>query len=162
MIVVDIPFEHPKIRETKLTIYKNLLFMTRFTGRGLWYLFLGTMIVASLWDLNISPFLGFILGGYVVILGFASIFMGVSKSMKLERVRSAMLKRGNAFDLCPPQGLSPGAFNDMSNSMSGIRFTDEEIHYIFDALSFTVRADDVVSKEEFCEWARPGTKMTVL
>lgn len=162
MLIVDFPVPHPKVQDFKLHIYKFFLFMTRFTGRGIWYLFLGTMIVASLWDLNISPFLGFILGGYVVLLGAVSIFYGFSKSMKLERVRSAMLKRGNAFDLCPPQGLSPGAFNDMSNSMSGIRFTDEEIHYIFDALSFTVRADDVVSKEEFCEWARPGTKMTVL
>jgi hypothetical protein len=162
MLIIDFPVPNAKITEFKLMIYKFFLFMTRFTGRGIWYLFLGTMIVASLWDLSIQPFLGFILGGYVVILGFASIFMGVSKSMKLERVRSAMLKRGNAFELCPPQGLSPGGFNDMSNSTSGIRFTDEELHYIFDALSFTVRADDVVSKEEFAEWVRPGSKMLVL
>lgn len=162
MLIIDFPVPNAKITEFKLMIYKFFLFMTRFTGRGVWYLFLGTMIVASLWDLSIQPFLGFILGGYVVILGFASIFMGVSKSMKLERVRSAMLKRGNAFELCPPQGLSPGGFNDMSNSTSGIRFTDEELHYIFDALSFTVRADDVVSKEEFAEWVRPGSKMLVL
>lgn len=162
MLIIDFPVPNAKITEFKLMIYKFFLFMTRFTGRGVWYLFLGTMIVATLWDLSIQPFLGFILGGYVVILGFASIFMGVSKSMKLERVRSAMLKRGNAFELCPPQGLSPGGFNDMSNSTSGIRFTDEELHYIFDALSFTVRADDVVSKEEFAEWVRPGSKMLVL
>jgi len=120
------------------------------------------MIVASLWDLSISPFLGFILGGYVVLLGCLSIFNGVSKSMKLERVRAALIKRGNAFDSCPPQGLNPGAFNDMSSAMSGIKFTDEELHYIFDALSFTVRADDIISKEEFCEWVRPNTKMLVL
>jgi len=162
MLIIDFPVPHPKASEYKLTIYKYFLFMTRFTGRGIWYLFLGTMIVASLWDLAISPFLGFILGGYVVLLGCASIFYGVSKSMKLERVRSAMLKRGNAFELCPPNGLSPGGFNDMSNSTSGIRFSDEELHYIFDGLSFTVRADDVVSKEEFCEWVRPGAKMLVL
>lgn len=166
MLVIDFPVPHqdahPKIQLAKLKIYDYFLFMTRFTGRGIWYLFLGTMIVASLWDLSISPFLGFILGGYVVFLGFASIFQGVTKSMKLEKVRGAMLKRGNAFDLCPAQGLSPGAFNDMSNSTAGIRFTDEELHYIFDALSFTVRSDDVISKEEFCEWVRPGTKMLIL
>lgn len=162
MLIIDFPIPHPKASSYKLVIYNYFLFMTRFTGRGIWYLFLGTMIFASLWDLSINPFLGFILGGYVVLLGIGSIFYGISKSMKLEKVRSALLKRGNADSFCPSQGLSPGQFNEMSNSMSGIKFTDEETHYIFDAMSFTVRADDVISKEEFAEWVRPGSKMMVL
>lgn len=162
MLIIDFPVPHPKVYEWKLSVYKYFLFMTRFTGRGVWYLFLGTMIVASLWDLSINPFLGFILGGYVVLLGVASIGYGFSKSMRLEKVRSAFLARGNALDLCPPQGFTYDTFNDSAQQVSGIRFSPEELHYIFDAFSFTVRADDVCSKEEFCEWCRPGTKMLVL
>jgi len=166
MLIIDFPVpSNPKVQSYKLTIYKYFLFMTRFTGRGIWYLFLGTMIFASLWDLAICPFLGFILGGFVTLLGIGSIGYGITKSMKLEKVRAAILKRAGAspaYDMCPPQGFSPGAFNDMANSTIGIRFTDEELHYIFDALSFTVRADDIISKEEFAEWVRPGSKMLVL
>lgn len=164
MLVIDFPVNHPKVREYKLTIYKYLLFMTRFTGRGFWYLFLGTMVFASLWDLNISPFLGFILGGYIVVLGIASIYFGVTKSLKLENLRKAITKRGEQeYDkLCPKSGLSSIQFNEMSNHVNGMKFTDDELHYIFDALSFTVRADDKVSYEEFREWVRAGTKMTML
>merc|ERR550514_820694 len=96
MLIIDFPVPHQKVREYKLTIYKYLLFMTRFTGRGFWYLFLGTMVFASLLDLNISPFLGFILGGYIVLLGIVSIYAGVSKSIKLENLRKAIMKRGEA------------------------------------------------------------------
>jgi hypothetical protein len=162
MLIIDFPVPHPKVQEFKLKIYDFFLFMTRFTGRGIWYLFLGTMIVASLWDLSLQPFLGFILGGYVVLLGFASIFYGVSKSMKLEKVRAALLKKGNALEIFPPTGLNAQGFNDLAQQNTGVRFTDEEIHYIFDAMSFTVRADDIISKEEYAEWVRPGTKMMIL
>merc|ERR1719379_3397967 len=164
MLTIDFPVPHPKVREYKLTIYKYLLFMTRFTGRGFWYLFLGTMIFASLWDLNISPFLGFFLGGYVVILGGASIFFGVQKSMKLEAVRKSVMQRSNSGggpgDMCPPAGLPPPQFNEMANSLCGKKFDEEELHYIVDALSFTVKSDNVISKDEFTEWTRG--RMTIL
>jgi len=164
MLVIDFPLPHPKVREYKLTIYKYLLFMTRFTGRGFWYLFLGTMVFASLWDLNISPFLGFILGGYIVLLGFASIYAGVTRSVKLENLRKAIMKRGEAeYDkLCPKTGMSSIQFNEMSNHVNGMKFTDDELHYIFDALSFTVRADDKVSYEEFRDWTNKDKSMTML
>lgn len=163
MLVIDFPVpENPKIRETKNTIYKYLLFMTRFTGRGIWYLFLGTMIFASLWDLGLSPFLGFILGGYVVILGGASIFYGVQKSMKLEQVRKAVQQRGSSsgHDMCPPAGLTTSQFNEMANTLKGIKFSEEELEYIVHALSFTIKADQTVSKEEFAEWTKG--RMTLL
>jgi hypothetical protein len=161
MLVIDFPVPHPKVQSTKLTIYKYLLFMTRFTGRGIWYMFLGTMIFASLWDLGICPFLGFILGGYVVILGGVSIFYGVQKSIKLEQVRKAVQQRGSSTEhLCPPGGLAPGQFNEMANSLKGVKFSEEELGYIVNALSFTVKADNLISKDEFIEWTKG--RMTVL
>lgn len=164
MIIIDFPVpEHPKIRETKLTIYKYLLFMTRFTGRGFWYMFIGTMIFASLWDLNISPLLGFILGGYVVILGGVAIYFGINKSIKLEQVRKAVITRndgGGQNNMCPPNGLAPTQFNEMANSLKGMRFSDEELHYIFDALSFTIKSDNMISRDEFDSWTKG--RMTVL
>lgn len=42
----------------KMAVYKYVLFLTRFTGRGCTYLFLASMLVSSLWDNGISPFIG--------------------------------------------------------------------------------------------------------
>lgn len=166
MLVIDAPEVHPRMRDVKLVIYKYLLFMTRFTGRGFWYIFLGVSIFGSLWDENISPFLGFLLGGYVVILGFASVYYGAEKSFKLERVRKAVMARGgnsstNQYEtLCPPQGLTAEDFNELANSMAGIRFSEEELQYVLNAFSFTIKADNLISREEFAEWTKG--RMTVL
>ena len=43
----------------------------------------------------------------------------------------------------------------------GVTFSDEELKYIVAALSFEVRADDVITRDEFDEWAR-GPGMTIL
>merc|ERR1719337_512246 len=52
MVVLDFPIPHPSpmLANVRAHIYKFFLFLTRFTGRGLWYLFLGTMIFATLFD----------------------------------------------------------------------------------------------------------------
>merc|ERR1711976_1132874 len=42
MLVLDTPV--PKTEDVKDLIYKHMLFLTRFTGRGFWYMYLGTMI----------------------------------------------------------------------------------------------------------------------
>merc|ERR1719329_188846 len=62
MLVLDWPFQQETMRPHRQHIYKFLLFMTRFVGRGVWYIFLGTMVFASFWDLDVSPFLGIVMG----------------------------------------------------------------------------------------------------
>merc|ERR1719236_392889 len=46
MVICDLPFSHPNpsINMVRNSIYKYLMFLTRFTGRGVWYCFLGTMV----------------------------------------------------------------------------------------------------------------------
>ncbi len=63
MLVIDFPIEHPVIKNIKMSIFHYALFMCRFVGRGIWYLFLSAMTVGALWDNEVSPFLGFFLGG---------------------------------------------------------------------------------------------------
>lgn len=163
MLVIDWPVYNPAFQQKKLMVYKHLLFMTRFTGRGVWYMFLATMIVGSLWDASLSPFLGFFLGGYTLFLGGASLYYGIQKTIKLDKARQKVKEHASSLDyeVCPEMGLNAGQFNDLTISTSGVRFTDEEMHYVFNALSFTVRSDSVISQEEFAEWLR-GTMPTVL
>ncbi|CAD7931678.1 unnamed protein product [Amoebophrya sp. A25] len=101
MLVIDAPIAQAE--EAKFAVFRYLLFMTRFTGRGVWYLFLATMIWASLFNLGLEPFLGFFLSGYVAVLGALSIFVGVQKSLRLEKMRKAICAQGPAavMELCP-------------------------------------------------------------
>merc|ERR1712054_559199 len=158
MLVLDAPFNHPTVELIKLAIYKYLLFLTRFMGRGCTYIFLGCMICGSLWDNNISPFIGFVLFGALVTVGIASIVYGFKTSRKLESVRKALLNRtGPTTSLCPPGGLRADKFADMAIRVQGIHFTEEELGYIANALSLTVHSDDVISQREFENWLKDPT-----
>lgn len=157
MLVIDWPVQlcpgaKERVEQGKLVIYKYLLFMTRFSGRGVWYLFLGCMSFGSLWDNNISPFLGFFIGGYVVALGGASIYFGVIKSLKLEKVRKAVQGSGRGNMLCPQGGLTGPMFNELAHGISGQTFSEEEQEYVLHAMSFTVKDHPNITQEEFMHW----------
>jgi len=163
MLVVDFPWEHPKVTILKLSVYKYLLFMTRFTGRGLWYVYLAGMIAGSLYDNNLCKPLGFILGGYVAAVGCFSTAQGFWTSIKLERVRKRVNERIHELaTVVPPTGMTKEQFSAMARELVGSdsSFSEEDLNYILNALSSTVRADDVISRQEFADWARGN--MTVL
>ncbi len=79
--------EHPRITEFKMGIYKFCLFLTRFIGRGIAYLFLGSMVCGNLWDYSMG-FLGFIIFGFLTVIGGAAIYKGFQITKKLDMVHS--------------------------------------------------------------------------
>merc|ERR1719160_1674122 len=114
MVVLDLPFgaTSPRANMVRDSIYKYMLFLTRFTGRGLWYCFLGTMIWSALFDLSISWFLGFTLGLYVILLGIVTMVTGIKLSLKLDLVRKQINNRDMEVPDCPDKGFSK---TDMTN-----------------------------------------------
>eukprot|EP00397_Hematodinium_sp_SG-2012_P025575 GEMP01026732.1.p1 GENE.GEMP01026732.1~~GEMP01026732.1.p1 ORF type:complete len:267 (+),score=63.86 GEMP01026732.1:39-803(+) len=165
MLVVDLPVDFTqRLVAAKMTIYKYLLFMTRFTGRGIWYLFLACMIIGSLCDNGLCEWLGVVLGLYVAAVGAASTFQGCMKSIKLERVRGRVNGRINELAaLLPPSGMTKDQFGAMSAELvADSKFTDEDLNYIVNALSCSTRSEEseCISRREFAEWTRGS--MTVL
>jgi hypothetical protein len=160
MVVLDFPIPHPSpmLANVRAHIYKFFLFLTRFTGRGMWYLFLGTMIFATLFDLNISAFFGICLGGYVGILGLVTLIFGVRLSQKLDVVRQELLLGDKQ---CPPNGYSMQGFNDLAIRVAKQEFNDDELTYVFNSLSFNPMNDGVVNPEEYKMWLTPG-KMEIV
>jgi len=159
-IVLDFPVPHPNptLAWVRLNIYKFFLFLTRFTGRGMWYLFLGTLIFAVLFDLKISYFFGICLGGYVGILGLVTLFFGVHLSRRLDQVRLELVMN----DTPPPHGgLSTEMFRTLAQQVGKIDFTEDELTYIFNSLSFTASNDGVITPEEYKQWLLPG-KMEIV
>lgn len=162
MLIIDFPAEFHSLEELKFSVWRYLLFMTRFTGRGVWYLYLSTMIWSALYNLNVDPLLGFVGATFCAVLGVMSIFYGLQKSFKLERARQGIAALGldAANKLCPHRGLSLTEFNDVCKRVCGFSFSGEELEYIAAALSHSIRSDDIISREEF--WAWTGGSMTIM
>lgn len=118
MIILDFPIPHPQGRLMLIrdNIYKFLLLLTRFTGRGLWYLFLSSMVFVALHsETQESSLVGVVLSAYLLILGIASTVKGVMLSRKLNVVRDALASSGRANDFIGggQSGLSKEQFAQM-------------------------------------------------
>lgn len=168
MVVLDFPIPHPHkgLVAVRDNCYKFLLFMTRFMGRGFWYLFLATMVFSSLWDTNINWFLAGVFSAYLVVLGMAALVKGWMLSSKLQSVREAIVSSGRGAEHYISRGqtgLSKEQFKAMVESVTHQPdlFTNDDIDYIINALSFTPYNDGQVSMEECEYWLRQGPMLMV-
>lgn len=181
MLILDSPVHtlpcaglHLLVQEFREAMFKYCLFLTRFTGRGLWYFYLGCLTFATLWEhrLNVkySKWLAVVLGSYIGIVGFVSTVAGMIKSRKLERVRYKLyeLKVAGTMERVykrharqdPAQGMNKMEFNGMANESAGVNFDSDDRNYVFDAIT-TPPHNDALTLEDLDEWCREGG-MTLL
>lgn len=159
MVVLDFPIPHPNryLAQIRYNIYRFALFMTRFTGRGLWYCFLGTLVWMALCDQD-KGFVGNVLGGFLglwpVTLGIVTFVYGLFLSTKLNRVRTEILSRGGASPV-PNNGLTLVQFADFLETHDA-KLKGDEVMYALNGLSFTPENDNVLSAQEFKVWLSPG------
>mmetsp|Transcript_64546 Transcript_64546/g.120137 ORF Transcript_64546/g.120137 Transcript_64546/m.120137 type:complete len:231 (+) Transcript_64546:84-776(+) len=157
MLVLDAPMSNEKLDMVRVRVYKYLLFMTRFTGRGLWYAFLGTEVWVVLWDAEMGwlKWLAIPLGLYPVFLGIGTGLYGLKLSRQLNSVRRAIMDHPPPPQ-CNERGFDKSAFSDLCISANQTRFSDDELDYVINGLSFTPRNDGVVSQEEYYRWISAG------
>jgi hypothetical protein len=169
MIVLDFPIPHPAASLVVIrdNAYKFLLFMTRFTGRGAWYLFLATFVFSvEVHDLGAKVF-GYICSIYLVLLGIAALIKGYLLSSRLEEVRKEIMKMGHGAEhyIARNQtGLSKAQFQAMVEAVlinQANKFTSDDLDYIINALSFTPYNDGQVSMEECEYWLQKGPMLCV-
>lgn len=162
MLVLDSPYNHGRVQEVKYVIHKFCLFLTRFVGRGITYIFLGCMVCANLWDNSVAPFLGIVIFAVLVSVGVCAIYYGIRVTRKLDAVRKALLNRGGPSpSICPPQGIRIEKFGELAERLQGVHFAEEELQYIANALSLTVHADDTISQKEFEYWLKDPTPVMI-
>eukprot|EP00434_Breviolum_minutum_P011802 symbB.v1.2.010415.t2/scaffold655.1/size176010/2 len=172
--VLDFPIPNPTQRDwpTLVSIrdhcYKFVLFMTRFMGRGMWYLFLATMVFAALWDTNISWFFGGLFTLYLVVLGAVALWKGWLISVQLDKARNILLREketGGSLDhyIAPTQaGLNKVQFKALLKTVTNEEmFSFDDLDYVMNALSFVPSSDGIVSREEFNYWVTPGLMLMV-
>jgi len=170
MLVLDTPIpgmqHHKHIKATRLQIYKFFQILTRFMGRGMFYLYLSTMVFGSLYDTGINWFLGAVCTTYLFVLGVVAIGKGFLLTHKLNKVRDSIMAAGlTAERFMPPHmaSLSPEQFKHMVEQATGEKdlFNDDEMEYIVNALSFTPYHNNEVTLEELQYWLQAGPPMMV-
>jgi len=147
-------------------VHKYCKFLQLFTGRGIMYTFLGGMVYYTLWEHDVWPFAGLVLGLYVFGVGLFSTVRGIVKSQKLERAREEV-KRKSGSQLrtlhryyarkSPQDGMTTDEFNQMTTQTAGISFDQGELDYVFGALS----SNGFVAQTDLHEWVT-ANYMTLL
>mmetsp|Transcript_36977 Transcript_36977/g.81212 ORF Transcript_36977/g.81212 Transcript_36977/m.81212 type:complete len:249 (-) Transcript_36977:78-824(-) len=169
MIMLDFPFPHPSphLQAVRAHCFKFVLFMTRFTGRGMWYLFLGSLVYVSLVDEEIAVVVGLIFVFYLVCLGVFALVKGIHLSRSLHRVQQDILNagRGSQPEQYFPRGqnLSKEQFKALivQNTNRPDLFTDDEYDFIINALAFKPRTIAEVTPEEWMYWMSSGAMLMV-
>eukprot|EP00746_Dinoflagellata_sp_MGD_P073016 gnl/MRDRNA2_/MRDRNA2_29635_c0_seq2.p1 gnl/MRDRNA2_/MRDRNA2_29635_c0~~gnl/MRDRNA2_/MRDRNA2_29635_c0_seq2.p1 ORF type:complete len:246 (+),score=45.56 gnl/MRDRNA2_/MRDRNA2_29635_c0_seq2:109-846(+) len=167
MFTLDAPLNLKFLMEVKTNVHRYAKFLTLLVGRGIWYIFLGTMTFATLWENNISPFLAVILGFFVFGIGVYSTVFGFVKTRKLEKVRVQVAQNKDAGKLealyknfartAPQLGLTRPEFNDMAQQLKGIAFDPDDLFYIFKALSLgPTDREENIDYNSFSDWANGG------
>lgn len=174
MLVLDLPFPlpHTSAVAARDQIYKFMLFLTRFTGRAVWYLWLGTMTWVALFDVEGTWFdhvLAMVLTLYLVVLGIASGIKGITLSLKLNKVQDIIThsqRDASAFFARGQVKLSKEQFKMVieQSANNPVMFTDIEMDYVINALKFTPATppyEESVTIEEIDYWLKPGWMLLV-
>lgn len=146
LAILDNPFYNIKmIVDAKMYIGKYVNILTRVTGKGLCFVFLGSSLFAAMWE-NLSNgfllFLAVMLCVSPVLVGLAAIFIGVMKSQKLAKARIKLAEGSPEqwYDQLaqtyrgPQGGLTPNEFNDLTNRNGGFKWEGADLKLIFNAL----------------------------
>lgn len=163
MGVFDFPISFSFVILHRFYINKYARFLTRLTGRGVFFIFLGTMTFASLWNNSISYFLALVLGFFVVGVGIFSALLGFSKSRRLERIRKKIVGPPNLleekykrFAVSSQEGLSQQEFKELALDVDQLVLEEGDLKLVFNALSRSPKCDRI-SKADLEEWeGTPG------
>jgi len=180
LFVLHAPLNFKWIMDYKAGISKYCRLLTRFTGLGMYLLFLGCLLFNCLWNEDVSYLFAVLFTLYVCGLGVFALFFGSVKTLKLDRVRREVLAKvavgngGNGADkeavLAFASGftsehrgsaLTKGDFQDMCASLpSKITFINSDLALVFKSIGAEQASDtpnhELILLEDFCEWCQPG------
>merc|ERR1719413_117130 len=116
--------------------------MTRFTGRGLWYLFLATCVFehCTRGIGQAAVIIGYIFSIYLMLLGIAALVKGYILSSRLDKVRQEITKMGHGAEhyiARNQSGLSKAQFQAMVDTLvinqDKPYFENDDLDYIINA-----------------------------
>jgi len=149
------------------TVNRFVAILTRVTGKGFVYMFLGCTLFSSMWTKltgAVYLFLAFFLGVTIFLTGIISVLLGFFKSRNLNQVRIALSKDPAGVQqqyvqfarVNPTTGLTPEEFEKLSISLpQQVRFDGNDIKFVFGGLS-SDPSRSFVSFDDFSQWVNGG------
>mmetsp|Transcript_54292 Transcript_54292/g.151101 ORF Transcript_54292/g.151101 Transcript_54292/m.151101 type:complete len:315 (-) Transcript_54292:124-1068(-) len=149
--VLDTPFfKMFKIcQDMKVWIGKYVNILTRVTGKGVCFIFLGCALNSAMFsNLNngFMDFIAVVLNLFVIIVGIAAVAIGIVKSQKLRRAQRELMNgvlanRYGEFAVQFPEkdwgaqsGLTPQEFNNLTTENARLTWDETDLQLIFNAL----------------------------
>jgi len=144
-----------------------LAIVTRVTGKGVVYMFLGCTLFSSMWsnlEGGFQLFMAFFLGCFIFLVGVISVILGVIKSRNLNAVRTELKKEtvnlaqqyAQFARMYTPTGLTPEEFERMAMSLpNGVRFEGSDLRLVFSGIS-TDPNRMFISQEDLTQWVMGG------
>lgn len=156
MGILDTPFFKTikMVVQAKEAIGKYVNILTRVTGKGIAFVFLGSSLLSAMfanYELISNPFMTFfgtITNVSIILVGIMCITIGTMKSQKLNRAQKQLVSnfekkfpdyahtyRGEARHEYAGGGLTPEEFNAMCKDLTGFQWEDTDLKLIFNALN---------------------------
>mmetsp|Transcript_69405 Transcript_69405/g.166402 ORF Transcript_69405/g.166402 Transcript_69405/m.166402 type:complete len:278 (+) Transcript_69405:123-956(+) len=163
------------VPDLRMAISRYFNIIMRVTGKGVVLLFVGASLWMTLWAneraSNFILVLTVVLCLPVILIGIASIGIGVMKSMQLDKVRTRL--RQDAFPqgasnqgavqsvisdlynqyakMQPEIGMTKSEFNQMSKHFRGVEFQDQDLKLIFVALASHPKRENL-TQVDLADW----------
>lgn len=162
MTVLDAPMNNAWMLKIKKAINTFALFLTRFTGRGMWYLFLSTQVWLALYDHPVARWIAWIFTPVLLIIGIAALVKGFRLSSTLQKIREGLKDRQTDPQHFMSRGgveMTKDEFKKMCVEISKNPdlLNEDDLDYVMNALVFRPGLhEDVVTLEEFKYWMKGG------
>jgi len=168
MLIIDIPGTPRWAAKHRSIARKHARFLSRLTGKSLFFLYLSTMVSLTLWPntrnthrWGLMLMSSFCTSSFVFFVALIGLFIAMRKSLRLERIRKNLNNhfRGNQHELYrkyavtdPAHGIQMEEFNRMAcdYSQGQVTFNLVDLAIIFNALDNHQK--NSINEREFVEW----------
>ncbi|CDU85185.1 hypothetical protein YYC_02945 [Plasmodium yoelii 17X] len=166
MMILDIPGTPRWAAKHRIMIRKYIKFLTRLTGKAVWFFFLGAMSCLNLWphSKKITFFRSFwviLSSSFILAVAVVGFLIALRKSLRLEKLKKTikLVSKGAYIDCYrkysvadPDHGMQFEEFNRMcSDHTNGYIFFDFlDLFIIFNALDEHQKCS--INEREFLEW----------
>jgi len=167
MILIDIPGSPRWAARHRAVVRKHCRFLSRLSGKSLFFLYLSSMVALTLWPSNrnvrwgVLLFSSLLTSSFVFFVATVGLFISMRKTLRLERIRKSLNNhfRGNGHELYrkyaitdPSHGIQFEEFNRLCSDYSQAQLTFDmvDLAIIFNALDNHQKS--AVNEREFVEW----------
>jgi len=166
LAIVDTPLftQMSFVTHIRQSCNRFIAILTRVTGKGIVYMFLGCTLWSSMWtnlEGGMLLFVAFVLGIVIFFTGIVSIILGIIKSRNLNGVREALKKDSKVQEVYDQYarmnhayGLTPEEFERMSMSFH-YKFEGSDLKLVFGGIS-SDPTRMYISLEDMYQWVNGG------